>query len=102
MLAKEMFETISNYIEEAVANRDSSTLVDKVKALNLAIEGESNYMDLNCSYTASDGTSIVFSFHSYDPSGPFQNLPDVNKIKLQLISNGNLVSEVSQEFDDKH
>lgn len=101
MIAKELFEKIKGYIEEAAQTQNSSPLVDKVRALNLHKTGEINYMNLNCSYDAADGSSIVFSFRSYDPSGPFQNLPDVNKIKLQLLQGGAVISEVSKEFDDK-
>jgi len=101
MIAKDLFEQIAGYIDEAEQLQNSSLLVDKVKALNLKIEGEANYMNLNCSYGAQDGSSIMFSCRSYDPSGPFQNLPDINKIKLQLLQNGSVVSEVSKQFNDK-
>ncbi len=101
MIAQDLFNQISGYIEEAKKSQNSSALVDQVKGMNLNTTGEVNYMNLNCSYEAQDGTSIKFSFRSYDPSGPFQHLPDVNKIKLQLLLNGIAVSEVSEEFDDK-
>lgn len=100
MIAKELFVKISAYINEAEKSRESSPLVDKVNALNLNTTGEANYMNLNCSYEAQDGSSIIFSFRSYDPSGPFQNLPDVNKIKLQLLQSGSVVSEIKTQFDD--
>lgn len=101
MIAKGLFDKIYGYIEEAVRSQNSGPMVDKVKALGLDAEGEVNYMNLKCSYEATDGSSINFSFRSYDPSGPFQNLPDVNKIHLQLLKNGDVVSEVSERFDDK-
>ena len=44
MFAKELFEQISGYIQEAVNSQDSSAFVDRVKALNLKTEGEVNYM----------------------------------------------------------
>lgn len=101
MIAESLFNQIAGYIEEAVRSQNSSPLVDQVKALGLDTEGEVNYMNLKCSHVAEDGSSIKFSFRSYDPSGPFQNLPDVNKIHLQLLKNGDVVSEVSERFDDK-
>lgn len=100
MIARELYEKIKGYIEEAAETQNSSSLVVKVRDLNLNTTGQVNYMNLNCSYGAPDGSSIVFSFRSYDPSGPFQNLPDVNKIKLQLLQDGAVISEVSKEFDD--
>ena len=101
MIAKELFDKISGYIEEAVRTQNSSPLVDKIKILNLNTEGEVNYMNLNCSFDGQDNSSIKFAFRSYDPSGPFQNLPDVNKIKLQLLLNGVIISEINERFDDK-
>lgn len=101
MIAESLFNQMSSYIEEAVRSQNSSALVDRVKALSLDTEGEVNYMHLNCSYMAEDGSSIKFSFRSYDPSGPFQNHPDVNKVHLQLLKNGEVVSEINERFDDK-
>lgn len=100
MIAKDIFDKISGFIKEAERTQNSSSLMDQVRALNLETIGEANYMNLNCSYQAADGSSINFEFRSYDPSGPFQNLPDVNKIKLQLIQSGSVVSEVATRFDD--
>jgi hypothetical protein len=100
MIAKEVFDKISGYIEQAERTQKSSPLLDQVRALNLEMVGEANYMNLKCSYQAQDGSSIAFEFRSYDPSGPFQNLPDVNKIKLQLLKENSVVSEVSTRFDD--
>ncbi|WP_140162557.1 hypothetical protein [Billgrantia desiderata] len=101
MIAEGLFKQIAGYIEEAARSQNSSPLVDRVKALGLDTEGEVNYMHLKCSYMAEDGSSIKFSFQSYDPSGPFQNLPDVNKIHLQLLKNGEVVYEINERFDDK-
>jgi hypothetical protein len=101
MNARELFDQISDYVTEAEMTQNSSPLVDKVKALNLNIDGEVNYMNLNCSYQDQAGSSIKFSFRSYDPSGPFQNLPDVNKIEMQLFKNGAVISEINKRFDDK-
>ncbi|WP_141246971.1 hypothetical protein [Halomonas salipaludis] len=100
MIAESLFNQIAGYMKEAVRTQSSSLLVDQVNALNLNTEGEVNYMNLKCSYMAKDGSSIEFSFRSYDPSGPFKNLPDVNKIHLQLLKNGDVVSQVSERFDD--
>jgi len=101
VIAESLFNQIAGYIEEAVRSQNSSSLVDQVKMLGLDTEDEVNYMSLKCSYMADDGSSIKFSFRSYDPSGPFQNLPDVNKIHLQLLKNDDVVSQIGERFDDK-
>lgn len=101
MIAKELFDKISIYIQDAVNSRDSSSMVDRIKMLGLQTEGEVNYAHLKCSYVAKDGSSIKFSFRSYDPSGPFQNIPDVNIIQLQLCQNDTVLTEINERFDDK-
>lgn len=45
--------------------------------------------------------SVTFRYHSYDPLGPFQNLPDVNKIEIKLIQNDQVIDEHNDYFDDK-
>ena len=101
MIAKEKFEIIKKYIADSSVKQNSSYLVDKVREMNLEISGESSYMQLNCSFNAPDGSSIIFAFKSYDPSGPFQNLPDINKINLQLLHDGVIVEEINERYDDK-
>jgi len=100
-MSSEKYEIIKGYIAESVAKQDSSYLVDKVRAMNLVINGEANYMRLNCTFSAPDGSAIVFTFKSYDPSGPCQNLPDINKINLQLLQDQKVISEISEVFDDR-
>ena len=101
MIAKGKFDIIKKYIAESAVKQNSSYLVDKVRQMNLIVSGEANYMKLNCSHQEPDGSSILFSFKSYDPSGPFQNIPDVNKINLQLLQNGEVVEEINERYDDK-
>ncbi|MDO6557748.1 hypothetical protein [Paraglaciecola chathamensis] len=101
MLAQDKFNLIKSYIEESVKTQNSSYLVDRVREMNLDVSGDAHYYRLYCSCNESDGSSILFEFRSYDPSGPFQNLPDVNKIKLQLLQNNQLVSELIERYDDK-
>lgn len=99
MIAKEVFEKIRGYIETSAEAQDASYLIDKVRELGL--DGEVNYMRFQCSYVAGDGSAILLDFRSYDPSGPFQNLPDRNKIKLQLLQHNIEIESIEETFDDK-
>jgi len=36
-----------------------------------------------------DGTSASVTHRWYDPSGPFQNEPDIHKAKLEVTGHGN-------------
>jgi hypothetical protein len=101
MLAQGKFDLIKSHIEESAKIQNSSYLVDRVREMNLDVSGEAHYYRLYCSCKESDGSSILFEFRSYDPSGPFQNIPDVNKIKLQLFQDNQLVSELIEQYDDK-
>lgn len=100
MIAEQKFYLLQTLIDESKRNRDTNNLINNVKNLNLNIEGESNFMRLNCSFVEVDGSSVHFTYRSYDPSGPFQNLPDINKIRLELRSNGSLIKEYYKEFED--
>lgn len=102
MEAKGKFETIKALVTDASKKQDAGMIVDEVRKMGLRTVGESNYMHLDCIYEADDKTSLKFHYHSYDPSGPFQNIPDVNKIKIQLLNSGEIVENFEISFDDKH
>ena len=40
------------------------------------------------SYTGEAGHSVGLNVRSYDPSGPFQNEPDINRFTASLRVNG--------------
>jgi hypothetical protein len=80
MLAKDYFESIKILIENASESSDINILLRGLEDMNLVAVGEINSMLANYTYSTPDGSSIRFHYHSYDPSGPFQNLPDTNKI----------------------
>ncbi|MBH0010968.1 hypothetical protein I6F66_02610 [Pseudoalteromonas sp. NZS100_1] len=101
MLAEVKFNLIKSYINQSAMIQNSSYLVDRVREMNLSVSGEAHYYRLYCTYNEVDGSSILFEFRSYDPSGPFQSIPDVNKIKLQLLQNNQVVSEIFEQYDDK-
>jgi hypothetical protein len=101
MLAKQKFDAVKALVQQASKDQDANLIVHEVPKLGLNIVGESNYMLLNCEYEASDSTSLKFHYHSYDPSGPFQNIPDINKVKIELFNKGELVEKHEESFDDK-
>ncbi len=101
MLAKQKFDAIKAIVQRASKDQDANLIVREVTKSGLVIVGESNYMLLNCEYAASDSTSLKFHYHSYDPSGPFQSSPDINKVKIELFNNGELVEKYEDSFEDK-
>ena len=101
MIAQDNFNVLKMLIDEASQTQDINSLLDKLKNMNLQAVGELNYMLANYVYQASDGSNIKFHYHSYDPSGPFQNLPDINKIKLELFNGQELIAKHDARFEDK-
>ena len=100
MLAREKYQQAIVIALEAKVEKNSAIIIEKIPGLGMEIVGEKNYMDLKCLYQAEDGSCMKFSYHSYDPSGPFQNLPDINKIKIELFQNSDKLEEYVLEFDD--
>ncbi|NTV05712.1 MAG: hypothetical protein HGA59_04285 [Chlorobiaceae bacterium] len=100
MLAREKYQQAIEIALEAKNEKNSGIIVEKIPDIGVEIVGEKNYMGLKCIYTAEDGSCIKFNYHSYDPSGPFQNLPDVNKIKIELFQDTEKIEECYMEFDD--
>ena len=100
MLAKVYFENIKQLIDAASKSSDINILLHGLEGMGLIAVGELNSMLANYTYSAPDGSSINFHYHSYDPSGPFQNIPDTNKIKLDLLNEQQVIEEYSTQFDD--
>ena len=101
MLANEKYKNIVNKIDEAEKHKDINLLLDYLDSLGLSSVGEKNSMLANYELSEADGSKIKVHYHSYDPSGPFQNLPDINKTKIELFNGNNLVSEYSANFEDE-
>lgn len=100
MHAKQKFDAVKTLVQQASKDQDANLIVHEVPKLGLTVVGESNYMLLNCEYDGSDSTSLKFHYHSYDPSGPVQNIPDINRVRIELFNNGELVEKFEESFDD--
>lgn len=101
LLAQNIFNCLKELTIKASSSRNTGIIIDEVPKMDMSILGEYNYMDLQCRHDASDGSAVTFRYHSYDPSGPFQNLPDTNKIDIKLIHHDQVIEEYSCHFDDK-
>lgn len=99
MFAKNKFTEIKKIMIDARVNKDTDTLVESIKQLDLNIKDGSNFYYLEAGDEEEDGSSIYFLYRSYDPSGPFQNLPDVNKITLILSKDGKEVDKYNENFE---
>jgi hypothetical protein len=52
-------------------------------------------------YAFSDGSDAVELYvRSYDPSGPFQNIPDINRFTASLIRDGKTIATHDRQYND--
>ncbi|MGI2095320.1 hypothetical protein ACRN96_22610 [Shewanella oncorhynchi] len=101
MLAEQKFKELISLVDRASKEQNANLIVDEVPKMGVTLIGEHNYMLLNGTYAESDGSRLTFHYRSYDPSGPFQNIPDVNKIKIELFFNNLSVSVYEDVFNDE-
>ncbi len=100
MIAKQKYGELVSISKRASDAQDANIIVHEIPNTGTTVIGESNYMLLNCKYTDEQGDSVVFHYRSYDPSGPFQNLPDINKFRVELWVDGKLLELFEDSFDD--
>lgn len=102
MNTREIFASLRNALEEARSQQDSSIATSAANSFGFVESDESRNFTfaVRYSYTGSDGYSIVLNYRSYDPSGPFQNLPDINKFSLTLVNGGSEEDSYSCSFED--
>ena len=101
MIAREKYIFLKSMVLFFSRNKDINGLLDRVRELQLDAIGESNSMYYECVYHSTDGNSVNFTYKSYDPSGAFQNLPDINKVKIELFENGVLTAAHDERFSDE-
>ncbi|MEZ8618972.1 hypothetical protein AB4374_13900 [Vibrio splendidus] len=99
MKASETYEYVKSLVLRAEKDLDTDTLVNAIKEQNWLVSGEFNYMIMDVQKKESDGSSVRLYYKSYDQSGPFQNLPDISKVQVQLIENNEVVEEINVRFE---
>lgn len=62
-----------------------SYVIDYAIKLGMLPVGDLNYSNVKVELYDSDGYVVQLELRSYDPSGPFQNLPDITKLHLSLF-----------------
>ena len=103
MTEKDTFKSLKNAIEKTCATKTYHLTEEEALSLGLIKSDESSSWTLAYKFERlmPDGTSITLGFRSFDPSGPFQNLPDVNRFVLRHISSqGGIIEEFTAEYTD--
>ena len=94
------YNALSDFAHQSKESSNSSIFINYLKQYNWSTVVEINYMKANVTKDYPDGYSLHVEFRSYDPSGPFQNLPDINKITIELWQLDKLVHRDYTEFED--
>lgn len=102
MNSQASFSSLKRAIQNACAQKNHLVVRDAALALGFTESNVSKAMTLALKYECvePDGTSVVLSFRSFDQSGPFQNLRDMNRFELRLIAQGELIEEFKAEYED--
>ncbi len=102
MNTEEKFIVLQEAVTKACSQKDYFIARDVAASLGFTETEQPRSITLSIKYEYRDsgGRSIVLIFHSYDPSGPFQNLPDVNKFDLKLIGTSSVEKEFSCSYED--
>lgn len=100
MIYKEIFEETKSRIDLACAANDFRIL----ELLDLGFKKEDvkdgRLMHLLFILGEGDNEKIEIDFRSYDQSGPFQNLPDMNKFTANYIQNNQVIDTYQNTYED--
>lgn len=102
MTTEEFFEEIKTFVDAACREKDHSLAVLAAEKLGFHSFPTSStsqiFADLR--YKDLTGCEIWLVAKWHDPSGPFQNLPDINRIRLTLRVPGRPSIEYMGEYED--
>lgn len=98
----QIFEAIKSEMDVARNEQSLAHFRAAAKSLNLVEEDVSAVVSIRYQYslTLPTGEVISGSMRSYDQSGPFQHLPDMNKIEMQLSNNDQIIDEYKVSWED--
>lgn len=99
--ASQIFDLICKSIENACAQENLLLTRDEAVRLGMA-GGDTSRMNLSYNYTYDDQAGGVVGLHirSVDPSGPCQNIPDINRLTVTITQHGKECGRFHGEYDD--
>ncbi|AKR42361.1 hypothetical protein [Methylophilus sp. TWE2] len=101
--ADQIFEIIKNSIVQSCQNHDWSIARNAVQTFGFAESDVSTTFTYAQRYDLMITPTIYLclSYRSVDPSGPFQNLPDISKFDLGLSIDGQVVKSYTNEYEER-
>lgn len=102
MNAGKLFEEMKAYVDAACKEKDYSLAVQAAEKSGFRSVPRSSTSSVlaDLRYKDVTGSEIWLVAKWHDPSGPFQNLPDVNRIRLTLSVPGRPLIEYMGEYED--
>ena len=94
---RDIYEKVKAAIQQAASRKEYDLPMAVAEANGFSKrETSKNNLAFECTYFGFDG-AIKLEYRSYDPSGPFQNLPDRNRYFLTLYGEAD---RYSLDYDD--
>lgn len=101
--ASEVFEALRQGIDKAVAAENFITVCNLAEELRMegGEEQRSASLSYRYQYQSGDGQRVSLHVRSYDPSGPFQNIPDINRFTVNLYDGqGKTLGSYERSYSD--
>lgn len=98
---KQIFENLRKSMNIACLEKSDEQFLIAIKNNGFTSENVTSGNTYAVRYIKADdeGARIVINHRSVDPSGPFQNLPDINKYEIALEVNGKTIEEYHYEYE---
>jgi len=100
--AKQVFEAMRTAIDDACRQKDQSIASRVALALGFnEIDASANFTyAIKYDLAVSPEIKLSISYRSFDPSGPFQNLPDISRFDLVLLYDNKPTKSHRNEYEE--
>lgn len=101
--ALEVFEKLKAAINDALQNEGFNEVLQVAEKLRMAGGLDTRPMSLSYryEYRTNEGQKVDLHVRSYDPSGPFQTIPDINRFTATLHdASGKEIQRIDQQYSD--
>jgi len=102
MDANQLYSELVTAIDNACANQRFMEVCDAAQALGMTGGQTADRFTLSYKYDFADssGQSVNLYIRSYDPSGPGQIEPDINRFTVRRSHNGREVDVYDRQYTD--
>lgn len=100
--AETVFTEVKKSVVEACKAKKYLLVEDKAIQLGFSkMDNSQGFMlKINFLYEVENNERVELEFRSYDQSGPFQHLPDMNKFEVKLYKTDLLKDSYTDSYED--